>query len=171
MERCEACKNRFEPLRASSRFCLSCRWIIETQTADQEGLLFMAIETSERSVQEELTYAFRNWFSCQDCFWEGNGDRRVRGTDPRMLVPYIRDWVIADLKHRLRHAFPGRFLPCRRFERPLRKREQIIKLPVGWKLKNERQVQSEFLKRWDAEFEGKNLQVPDWARGCLETQS
>lgn len=161
MEQCEACKKRFRPRRVRTRFCPSCQWVIETQTAEQENQLFMVLATTRKELREELIRDFWNWFTCRasGCIWEGNADR-VTHDDPRMLVPYVKGWVIADLKHRMRHMFPGRFLPSRRLGK------QAWKDSKGFA--KERRCQSEFLKRWEAELQGQNLTPLDWQRDCLE---
>ena len=104
--------------------------------------MLRAIETPNSYIREELIAVFWDWFICRWCGWDGNKNR-VTHSDLRMVVPYVRTWVIADLKHRWQHASPGRFLPSRR-------------LRNLW-VKKERQTQREFLKLWEAELRGKNL--------------
>ncbi len=151
-QRCEACKTHFRTPRARCRFCPSCQWIIETETAAQEDLLLMALETFNRDIQEELTGSFWDWFHCcwcdregHRCEWAGN-ENRVRHKDSRMLVPYVKKWVIADLKHRLQHAFPGSFLPCRR-------------LRNVWVKKSEKALK-EWLRLWDIELQRQESSRP-----------
>ncbi len=75
----------------------------------------MALQTTEPTVKKELLDTFQEWFICKSdfCGWNANRNRLIP-SDPRLWPLYLRDWVIADLKHPLRHVWPTAFLPSRR---------------------------------------------------------
>jgi hypothetical protein len=78
------------------------------QTAQLESSLFLRMESPNRAVQRESREEFWQSLECSVCGWEGNRNR-CHPPDERLLIPYVRQFVIRDLKHLMHHAFPGRF--------------------------------------------------------------
>lgn len=111
---CEACRESFTTGRARDRFCPECRTFIQNQTAELESMLDACDESPNRAVRDELWGEFLLSLECHLCGWSGNKNRLVPG-DPRISRPYVEGWIIALLKHRCRHAFPGRFPHSRQF--------------------------------------------------------
>jgi hypothetical protein len=58
------------------------------------------------------------------CMWEGDGHRE-KTEDLGKLYLLVEKWVASDLRHRMHHAFPGRFKSSLRFpHRPLSEAEK-----------------------------------------------
>jgi hypothetical protein len=112
-ETCEACKDHFVTTKARARWCRSCKAILEEERTILQSLIDLTgvpHPQYRREARDELEDALR----CPLCGWTGNRDR-TWPRDPRSLHKHIEHFVIADLKHRMRHAFPGRFLISRKF--------------------------------------------------------
>ena len=118
---CNACRSHFRSSRARDRFCLSCRHIVEAQTDELESLLSLWANSPRVEVRTEARQAFYHSLVCPMCGWDGNRNR-TDADDPRVLFVHARRFAVADLKHRMKHAFPGRFL---RWSRKLRRYQSV----------------------------------------------
>ena len=78
-----------------------------------ESLLSIASESPNQDVQEEAKAELWRNLACPVCAWDGNKNR-LMPDDLRWLFAYAQGFAIADLKHRMHHAYPGRFLVSRR---------------------------------------------------------
>lgn len=136
--RCEACKRRFSSQKSRDRFCPECRDFINKKVETAKSLLGIWIRTHKEQARvrqplhgflkgidtagtactpEEIKNSFWEVFCCPLCGWWGEKRRfdEIDTDDPRGLWVYVEEWTIALLRHRARHAFPGRFLSSRRF--------------------------------------------------------
>jgi len=132
--RCEACREHFRSARARDRFCPSCRAIIEREREELESLLSIASESPNQDIQEESTAEFHRSLACPVCAWEENRNR-LFPRKPALLSTYANNFAMRGLKHRIHHAFPGRFMVSRRFTSK-RMREEI-------------EAERAFNKEWD----------------------
>lgn len=112
---CECCRNQdFPQSRTRQRFCPSCESIIEMETEEIESLLALASETRDPELRTKCIREAEEALTCSICLWDGKINRVVPD-DLRLRSAYTQRWVIAGLKHRLRHVFPGRFPISRQF--------------------------------------------------------
>lgn len=119
--------------------CPRCMEIIEYHTTGLESLLEIA---DNPSLHDEAMDEFWKWFECKWCVWDGNLNR-LKPLDERQLHPYVKGWVIADLKHQLQHAFPTDFLPSRR----------LRNLQAHERAKRTREIIEQFQKLMEAEMQ------------------
>jgi hypothetical protein len=84
-----------------------------------KGVIELAIESPSPEIRDEAGREVREMFVCPVCDWGGNSNRLPWSNDPRLLdiAPraVLERLLIADLTHRMRHAFPGRFPISRQF--------------------------------------------------------
>jgi len=84
------------------------------EVEERESLLLVASASSNPYTKTETMREFNESLVCNICGWDGNKNR-IRHDDPLLLIAYVEGWVIAGLKHRLRHIFYGSFRASRQF--------------------------------------------------------